>query len=195
MKLHALSINQLSELTGKDRRTIKKYLEALAPAKTDNRADYYNSRDALALLYAPDMTQGLDRKLQIEELRNQEHRNEKLKLEIDEMKGRLVPIEDVAKAVEKEYTFVRSKFRSIPTKLAKPISMILDPNEARIRLQEAVDECLTELTADTKYEQERLQFESAGSATEEESSDPNTTASVESGSVGGSVSVSEPGIE
>ncbi len=195
MKLRYLSINQLYEITGKDRRTIKKRLESLNPHSTDNRGEKYDAHAALELVYQPESTQGIDKKLQLEELRNQQQRNEKLELEIGEMRGRLVPIEDVAKAVEKEYTFVRTRFRTIPSKLAKPISMVTDPNQVQIRLQEAVDECLTELTADSKYEEDQRNLESARSETEEVSSDHETAAEIEPSSVGGLTQILEPGSE
>jgi hypothetical protein len=49
-----LSINQLFELTGRDRKTIKQKLEGLSFANGEKGAHLYNSREVLPLIYAAD---------------------------------------------------------------------------------------------------------------------------------------------
>src|SRR4029453_1680122 len=49
-----LSINQLFELTGRDRKTIKQKLEGLSFANGEKSAHLYNSREVLPLIYAAD---------------------------------------------------------------------------------------------------------------------------------------------
>src|SRR5205814_7535253 len=49
-----LSINQLSELTGRDRRTITKQLEDLHFVDGEKGAHLYESKEALPLIYAVD---------------------------------------------------------------------------------------------------------------------------------------------
>jgi hypothetical protein len=49
-----LSINQLFELTGRDRKTIKQKLEGLPFANGEKSAHLYNSREVLPLIYAAD---------------------------------------------------------------------------------------------------------------------------------------------
>src|SRR5437899_1342239 len=49
-----LSINQLSELTGRDRRTITKHLEDLAFVDGEKGAYLYESSEVLPLIYAVD---------------------------------------------------------------------------------------------------------------------------------------------
>ncbi len=192
MILRYLSINQLSELTGKDRRTIKDRLVDLAPHSEDKRGCYYDTHEALPRLFEHSKTAGgLERKLLQEKLKFDQARTEKIEIEVGEMKRRLVPIEDIGEAVEKEYTSVRTRLRAIPSKLAKPLSMVTDPNQVQIQLQDAVDECLTELNVDAKYEQERLKTEIGSSADSSSSSFSET----ESGTVGGSIPVPESRVE
>jgi hypothetical protein len=49
-----LSVNQLFELTGRDRKTIKQKLEGLSFANGSKSAHLYNSREVLPLIYAAD---------------------------------------------------------------------------------------------------------------------------------------------
>lgn len=170
MSLRKLSISQLAEVSELDRSTVKKILEeAKLESTIDGRAHRYPAREALAILLldsgaeAPNVespTKRLNRII----LQIEEEKLEKLRFENGKSSGELVSVEDVAKAVEKEYAYVRSQFRSLPSKLAKPLSMVTDPNEIHSRLNEAVNECLSELTLDSVYEQSHLDFESAREA-------------------------------
>jgi hypothetical protein len=185
-----MTINQLMELTGKSFRTVKKRLEPLNPVREDGRAAFYDTKAALELLY-PTVASELAR----ENLLLERARREKVEIEVGQMRGVLVPIKEVVKNVEREYSFVRSQLRALPSKLAKPLSMTIDPNEVHTRLSEAVDECLTELTADAKYEHDCNQIESArNSVAEVPEADLGTESTIKSSGMGRSVPVSEPGI-
>lgn len=178
MKLRFLSINQLSELTGKDRRTIKDRLTGLSPHSEDKRGQYFDTHQALERIFEHKKTEGgIQRKLLQEELRIESARAEKIELEVKAMKGELVPIEDVIKSVEREYTFVRSQLRALPSKLAKPLSMTNDPNEVYTRLTEAVDECLTELTSDEKFKTVQQTIQASKEMNLETEADDTRTAS------------------
>ena len=196
MSLRLLSISQLSEVTGKDRRTITKRLAGVEPHSTEGRAVIYSAPEAISLIMASDTVAGLDKKLLQAEVGLEIARQAKMEIEVGKLRGELVSVEDVAKAVEKEYSFVRAQFRSIPSKLAKPLSMVQEPNEVYKQLDEAINDCLAELTVDKKYEQSRQHLESARSAAEAESTvDVSSVPPVEPGGMGGPVQVSEPGIE
>lgn len=151
MSLRYLSISQLSEITGKDRRTISKRLAGMQPHSVNGRAQLYDAVEALEQLFISDKIEGMDKKLLRVELALEEEKLQKLKIENGRALGELVPVDSVCKEVEKEYAFVRSQLRSLPSKLAKPLSMVTDPNEAYALLTDSVDECLRELTADAAY--------------------------------------------
>lgn len=170
MSLKIMSINQLSELTGKDRRTIKKKLAALPTQPgSSSKAILYNTADALQALYGADSTESVDKELKAEELRIERAKREKLEIEVGRLRGEMLPLSEVVKVVEKEYSFVRAQFRSLPSKLTKPLSLLSDPHEIHSRLTEAVDECLIELTADKTYESQNELVESARESSDSES--------------------------
>lgn len=151
-----VSINQLMDITGQSFRTIKKRLETLSPDSEDGRSIFYDSHKAMPLLYANENSRSTENQLGKESLLLERAKREKAEIEVQKLKGEVVFIEEVAKVVEKEYTYVRAQLRSIPSKLAKPLSMLTDPHMVHERLQEAVDECLTELAADKHYEEQRI---------------------------------------
>ena len=163
--LRYLSINQLAEITGKDRRTIKKKLAKLNYQR-DGRGYYYDAHEALPLLFS-ESAKDIDKKLQAEQLRYESARAEKLELEVKKLRGEVVPIEEVAKTVEREYAFVRAHIRAIPSKLAKPLSMTTDPHEIYAQIESVVNECLTELTSDKVYAERSSQLFSSDNAGEE----------------------------
>lgn len=184
-----LNINQLMDLTGKSFRTIKKLLGPLEPVREDGKASYWDSREALKLLYPTHTSE-----LQQETLLLERARREKLDIEVGQMRGKLIPLEDIKKVVEREYGFVRAQVRQIPSKLAKPMSMISDPMEAFNRLSETVEETLTELTADKQYADLADQLRAVdGRVSVSETDGTEADSEAESGGVGGSVQVPESG--
>ncbi len=146
-----LSRSQLSDLTGKDRRTISKRLEGLEPHSTDGRADYYDAYKALPMLYASDSARGIDKKLLEEQLRYETARADKVSLEVEKRKGELIPFEDVCALLEKEYSAVKAGLLAIPTKLALQLSTVDQPKEVKRHIEDAINEVLTELTADKQF--------------------------------------------
>lgn len=186
-----MSINQLVDLTGLNYRTIKNRLKPIATVREDGRSHFYDTRDALKLLYPTVATEMAKENLLLERARR-----EKAEIEVGQLKGQLVPIADVGKVIRKEYSYVRSQLRAMPSNMAKPLSMISDAHLVYKRLSEAVDECLTELTADAKYELERTRIE-ATSKPDVDVSFGRTAADteIESGRMGGQVSVPESRVE
>ncbi len=84
-----VSTNQLSELTGKDRRTLKRLLEPLTP-EIDGRAHLYESVIALQLIYEVDADGGM---LDLQQERAHLARAQTAELhqiKIDEAKNRLL---------------------------------------------------------------------------------------------------------
>lgn len=153
MTLHQLSITQLHELTGIDRRTVKKRLDKLAPIAGPRGAMLYNPQEALPLLYkGSDSPEDASQALLDAQLRYEEARADKMRLEADKMAGLQVAIEDVAKAIEKEYTYVRATLYAMPSKLAKGLAFEEDAAVIQTQLHAAVDEALAHLQADTNLD-------------------------------------------
>jgi hypothetical protein len=194
MSLRYLSLSQLSDITGKDRRTVAKRLAAVKPHSEKGRAILYDAPEAIEAIFLSDSVEGMDKKLLRVELAVEEERLQKLRIENGRSLGELVAVDQVAKAVEKEYSFVRAQVRSIPSKMAKPLSMVTDPNEIYSRLTDAVDECLTELTMDTKYADAERQLDASREAVSKESqANIGTITTVESSGMGRHESFLESG--
>lgn len=194
MSLKFLSKNQLHEVTGKDRRTIDKRLAGVAPHANKGKNQLYLAAEVIPLILAEQAVAGFEKKLKRIELETAEEQLQKLKLANGKTTGELVPVEDVAKVVEKQYSFVRAKMRALPSSHAKPLSMMTDPNEVHTLLREVIDECLAELTADDKYERDRQELESAREATNTGSPElVETRPDTEPSGVGGPEEISQPG--
>ena len=113
------SINRLSELTGRDRRTVKKSLVLLVPV-IKGRSHLYDSREALLLIYGSATSGDFDLTEQRARLAFHQANNERLKEE--ERTGQLIPADAVEQAWLDHVTAARAVLLALPTKLA-PIVM------------------------------------------------------------------------
>lgn len=150
MKLRYLSMNQLSEITGKDRRTIKKRLADVPVHETTSTSHIYDAHLALPILYGVTDSESLEAQLQEEKIKFERARAEKTEIEVAKIKGELVSIEDVKKVNDRLFTYVRAHLISIPSKAAKAISLIDDPAVVKARLEDYINEALTELSDEEK---------------------------------------------
>lgn len=180
MGLRYLSINQLADLTGKDRRTLSKRLAeaSLTPIK-EGRGHYYDAREVLPLLYGstPEgSSESLAKQQAQAELKLTQAKAEKAALEVALAQGEVVSIEEVARTVEREYTFVSSQLKALPTRVAQPVSLMVGrPADIRDYLQRTIDDALKELKAVGHYEQRRADLESVTEETVRgENEDPQT---------------------
>lgn len=174
-KSRHMSISQLADITGKDRKTVSSKLSSIE-GRPDGRAIMYDPREALPLLYGNTSKNTMEKKLAEEELKYQTARTEKIQIEVERAKGELVPIEDVASAVAKEYASVRAAILSIPSKMAQPLAHETDPELVNDALTEVINEALQELQAENLYEDELNDVEShrEASGDETESSTSST---------------------
>ena len=125
-----LSINQLSELTGQDRRTIVKRLEDLQSQPGDKNALLYASTEALTRIYAMDSLEAARAaqarsQASLNAVREEDLRKQRIPIEIvlDSIDEIFQAMGATLKAAEgKTLTVERinelfEKFRSIPAKL------------------------------------------------------------------------------
>lgn len=153
MDLRYLNTSQLSRVTGKDRRTIKTKLEGIEPSMVEGKSNLYDAPSVIPIILGIETKeeQSTFKQIQKETLRLEKARADKIELEVAKTRGEQVPISDVASIVEKEYSAVRSQLIAIPTKMCLELSTIEDPAIIQDRLQEAINECLTELSADNQF--------------------------------------------
>lgn len=148
-----LSIVQLSLLTGIDRRTVSsKLTEARVPFEPGaHKSKLYRPSEALPQLYKnrdePERDQNASQ-LDEEKLLLQRAKREKAELDLAERRREVIPLAEITAAVSREYTFVRSQLRGLPSRLAKHLSVMTAPEECFELLSNAIDEVLSELQAD-----------------------------------------------
>lgn len=147
------TVNQLSEMTGKDRRTIKKRIANLKIHSTHGRSEFYDMFEAIPALFSADSKDNVEEQLVQEQLRYETARADKMILEVEQRRGEVVPVSEVARIVSSEYGNVRARLLSVPSRCAKDLSLELDPALVKQRLEEEINEALSELTADEKFEE------------------------------------------
>jgi phage terminase Nu1 subunit (DNA packaging protein) len=139
-----LSVSELSEITGKDRRTIKRYADTLKAVK-DGRAHKYESRELIPLLYGVSAADGEKLDLSQERARLAKLQGDKADLELKEMRGDLLRRDDVVSEVSEAIANCRAKLLNIPAKAAAVTVAAESVPEAQRLLHELVCEALDEL--------------------------------------------------
>jgi len=141
-----LSITEISNLTGMDRRRIRAALCDLPSEKGSKSALLFESTAALRLLYlSPGDADTFD--LTAERARLAHHQANKAELEAAQVAGSLIEIEAVADIVGEEYANVRSRLLGIPSRAA-PQLIGLPIVAVKALLDDMIFEALDELTAD-----------------------------------------------
>ena len=143
-----MTANRLSELTSKAPATVRKRLIGLAPVSKDRRATYYDSAEALPLIYAatvtgPGVTQ--EATLTEEQTRQAKERADKLEMENATRRGELVEGARIVHELSVVFARVRAKLLSIPTKAAPHVVTMKDPADVKATLDRLVNETLEEL--------------------------------------------------
>jgi len=144
-----MSISQLSEATGIDRRTCKDRLETLTPI-IKGRSHLYHAREAIPKIINHGLRSDDDhyKKVQQEELRHESAKADKIQLQVEKLRGELVPIEDVARVVEAEYAAVRAALLAISSKVSGELATLDSIIEIKKLLDGHINEVLAELSAD-----------------------------------------------
>lgn len=146
--LSQLSISQLHELTGRERRWIKKRLadRAVTPVSRTGRSMLYTARDALDAIYDRD---GLDPAT--EQARLHQARRELAELDLAEKRREFVPAAQVEAAWTKVATMIRAKILAVAVKVAQVLAATSDPKECHAIVEEALHEAL-EALAETEID-------------------------------------------
>lgn len=148
-----VSITELHNLSGLDRRRVRAALADLRSEKGSKGALLFESREALPLLYiCPGPDDNLD--LTRERARLAHFQANKTELEAAKLKGELIEVEEVADLVGQDYANVRAKLLSLPTKLAPELVSLDGLEQLRAAIERGVHEALAELSADKEYEAE-----------------------------------------
>ncbi len=162
-----LSISQLANLTGKDRRTVTKKLKDIDPVEIKGKAKNYDPRMALPLIYE---VVSLDDDSNEEKLNYSDEKaklaraqtlktkldSERIEIQIKTMKKELLPIEVIETVWSKILGNFRSKVMALPKKLAPVHKTWKTVKEAEKAIKKEVYECLEELSEldDNEYDKE-----------------------------------------
>jgi phage terminase Nu1 subunit (DNA packaging protein) len=138
------SINQLSELTGRDRRTIKRRIEALP---TDDQGRY-DSTQALPLLYGSkgelDPSQ--------ERAKLDQARRELAELEFSKRRGALIEEGTVFRVVESAATACREHLLTIPGRMADSLAAEANARSIEATLNQEIRSALERITDVSRYD-------------------------------------------
>ncbi len=151
MDIRYLSISQLSQVTGRDRRTVTSRLSALKPYKIFGKSHIYDAHTALEAIYKVDSIDEIETQMAKASLRIEEGNAEKIDLQLAKMRGDQVEIETVAAIVEKEYGRVRAQHIAIANKTCRDLAVMTDPRLIKDFIEDAINESLSELTADEDF--------------------------------------------
>jgi len=173
------SVNQISEMTGIDRRTIKKKIADIPIHSKAGRAELYDMFTVAPRLFASETPESTDKKLKAEQLRYEQARADKMQIEVEQKRGQLVAIHQVAEFITRQFGNVRSRILSIPSRCAKDLSIESDPALVRERLEQETREALAELTADQIYEEMQDAERMADNTTEGATESAEATAETE----------------
>lgn len=99
-------------------------------------------------------------------------RREKAEIELRKQKGELVEISEVCRELEKELVGVRQKLLAIPNKLARPIVVAENPQEAQDMIYRAIENALKDLNYG-----ERIDFKGSESNSEDSETASETKSS------------------
>jgi hypothetical protein len=136
--MSTISINKLSVLTGKDRRTISKRLATLSP----NASGEYLASEALRLIYNPDELNPTQERARLDAARR-----EMLEIQKSVAEGELVHIDKVTSVWESIVSNVRSKLLNLPPRLAVAVTGSKTIHEAERAAKDLIYEALTELSS------------------------------------------------
>ena len=140
-----INIKQITELTGVSRITAAKRCIDLEKIKGVGKEVLYESKDALQAVYGQYKNKEA-RTLEGERTRLASAQAEKTELEVEVIKGNLIPADTVEETVNSMVSAFRARMLSLPTKAAPLVLPLADLTEAESIIRDLVYEALTELS-------------------------------------------------
>jgi len=141
-----VNIDTLTKLTGSTRRTILNKCVGLDRVQGKGREHLFESRDALPLILGLYKAGEKNKTLESERTKLASAQAEKCELEVEQIKGNLIPAEHVQEVVDTMLSSFRARLLSLPTKAAHAVLPLTDQAEAEDVLREYVYEALQELS-------------------------------------------------
>lgn len=178
------NLSDLEKITGFERRKIANALDDAKlhyePGKQNSKM--FEPKRALAIIYAsagvlPKAAQDQTKAdLEMDEnLKLTTAKRKMAELSLQEKLRQVIPIEEISAGVSHEYNIVRTQFRNLPSRVAKQVAVLSDPEKVHEYVLKNVEEILAELSLDAELEKEKLEKQNLAPATGEQSS-PETAA-------------------
>ncbi len=145
------SISQLAEMLRLDRATVRNRLAGLTPIAGPKNAKLYDIAEVVDALRGGDPAE-VQLAIERETLRLKAAQADVAEQQVALFRGQYEDIDEVAKVVGREYSYVRAKLRALPSSMALPLSRMDNPGECFQALTDGINEVLTELTADAEAE-------------------------------------------
>lgn len=146
-----ISISQLAELSGRDRRTVTDRLKNLTPIEEDGVAKLYEIRAAIRLCFDfnPEDDPGVEFAGTFQPIHEKAKldffKRQAIELDVEERKRNLIPREEIANALAGVFGSLRSKLLGLPAKATQQISG-LDQKQTEALLRKIIDEALVDLS-------------------------------------------------
>ena len=140
-----ISLADLEKLTGCTYKTLVKRLKDLSPVEKASKALYYDSREALPLIYQSNNSGTLD--LTKEKARLAKVQADKIEFELEKLKGKSVDIEEWGEEWARMISAFKTNLRNMANKIAGAVTLCNNREENYALIKEAVDEALDELVA------------------------------------------------
>jgi len=138
--ISALSLTQLMEITGKSYPTLKKHLARLEPVRVDGRTKYYDATQAINAIYST--VSPAEEKARLDRLRA-----DKVELELEEMRGKLVHVDKISTHWANVANLIRTRMLAVPTKAAPLVKGAGTLAEIKETLEVLIHDALTELSS------------------------------------------------
>jgi len=137
-----VSINYLSELTGKERRTIRKKCDGLTSEKGPKQAILYDSSEALARIYGDTSNNAMKERARLDH-----HRANLEEMREAKMRGDLVDFDAIVEQVSKMIATARAKLLALPQRVAQSLAVAPEVRrEIQAAIQKEVFSTLDELS-------------------------------------------------
>lgn len=173
-----VSISELADITGIRRQTLSLKLTALElPFEIGKQnAKTYLLTDVLKKLFkgVTSASNDQENKLEQQKYRHQAAKTEKAELEVQKAKAQVVPIDEVIKTINSEYSYIRSQFKILGSSLARELSVVTTPEDITNIIDKKVEEVMEALKADAQQSLSAMATEVTVQVDESEVEDDGT---------------------
>jgi phage terminase Nu1 subunit (DNA packaging protein) len=156
-----ISVNMLSELTGKDRGTVTRRMTGIEPVESKRKGNYYDLKTAITAIFEPltdEQSPDFDSEdlfylnPQMEKARLDKARRISVELDNEIKKKNLIPKSHVKDSANKIFGAVRSKILNLPLKASQSMPDKPTRKQLQSHLSTQINEILKDLSTEKFHE-------------------------------------------